>query len=62
MDGVPIINLNDVPLQGLSALAKRAIDVVISAVGLLVLAIPLAIVALVVKLTSPARSSTGRSG
>ncbi len=26
LDGVPIINLNDVPLQGLSALAKRAID------------------------------------
>jgi len=40
LDGVPIINLNDVPLQGLSALAKRAIDVAASALGLLVLAIP----------------------
>jgi len=53
LDGVPIINLNDVPLQGLSALAKRAIDVVVSAAGLIVLALPLAIVAIAVKLTSP---------
>jgi Undecaprenyl-phosphate glucose phosphotransferase len=53
MDGVPIINLNDVPLQGLSALGKRAIDLVVSAAGLIVLALPLAIVALLVKLTSP---------
>ena len=53
LDGVPIINLNDVPLQGLSALAKRAIDVAVSAAGLIVLALPLAIVAIAVKLTSP---------
>ena len=53
LDGVPIINLNDVPLQGLSALAKRAIDLVVSAAGLTLLALPLAIVALAVKLTSP---------
>jgi exopolysaccharide biosynthesis polyprenyl glycosylphosphotransferase len=53
LDGVPIINLNDVPLQGLSAMAKRGIDFAISAVGLLVLAIPLALVALAIRLTSP---------
>ena len=41
LDGVPIINLNDVPLQGLSALAKRAIDLAASAAGLLLLALPL---------------------
>ena len=53
LDGVPIINLNDVPLQGLSAMAKRGIDLAISTVGLVLLAIPLALVALAIKLTSP---------
>ena len=31
LDGVPVINLNDVPLQGVSAFIKRALDIVISA-------------------------------
>ena len=31
LDGVPIININDVPLQGLSGLVKRAIDVAVAA-------------------------------
>jgi Undecaprenyl-phosphate glucose phosphotransferase len=52
LDGVPVININDVPLQGFNSLLKRAIDVAISAAALLVLAIPLAIVALLVKITS----------
>ena len=63
MDGVPIINLNDVPLQGLSAMAKRAVDI-----GCLRRrpARPRrsrsAIVALVIRLTSPRPgASTGRS-
>ena len=52
IDGVPIINLNDVPLQGLSVIAKRAVDIGCSAAGILVLALPLAVVALVIRLTS----------
>ena len=52
LDGVPVININDVPLQGFNALVKRVIDVAISLGALLVLGLPLAIVALVVKLTS----------
>ena len=52
LDGLPIINLNDVPLQGFNAWLKRAIDVALSSAALLVLAIPLAIIALIVKLTS----------
>ncbi len=52
LDGVPIISLNDVPLQGFNAVLKRAIDVGLSAAALLVLAVPMAIVAAVVKLTS----------
>jgi Undecaprenyl-phosphate glucose phosphotransferase len=52
MDGIPIVNVNDIPLQGLSAVAKRAVDLAISAAGILVLAIPGAIVALLIKATS----------
>jgi Undecaprenyl-phosphate glucose phosphotransferase len=52
LDGVPVININDVPLQGINAIIKRGIDILISAAALLVLGIPLAFVALVVKLTS----------
>jgi Undecaprenyl-phosphate glucose phosphotransferase len=52
LDGVPVININDVPLQGLNAAIKRAIDIAISSAALFVLAIPLAIVAALVKITS----------
>jgi len=52
LDGLPVININDVPLQGLNTLVKRGIDMVISASALLVLAIPFWIIAALVKLTS----------
>jgi Undecaprenyl-phosphate glucose phosphotransferase len=52
LDGVPIINLSDVPLQGLNAVAKRTVDLVLSTGALLVLAIPMGLLALLVKLTS----------
>jgi Undecaprenyl-phosphate glucose phosphotransferase len=52
LDGVPIINVNDVPLQGINSAIKRVIDVVLSGLALLVCAAPLGIIALLVKLTS----------
>jgi Undecaprenyl-phosphate glucose phosphotransferase len=52
LDGVPVININDVPLQGVNSAFKRAIDIVISASALTVLAVPLGLVALAVRLTS----------
>jgi Undecaprenyl-phosphate glucose phosphotransferase len=52
LDGVPVININDIPLQGFNTLLKRGLDVVISTLALAVLAIPLAILALLVRLTS----------
>ena len=52
LDGVPVININDVPLQGFNALVKRGIDVGLSLAGLLVLALPIGVLALLVKLTS----------
>jgi Undecaprenyl-phosphate glucose phosphotransferase len=52
LDGLPIINLNDVPLQGFNAWLKRAIDVVLSAVALLFLSIPFGLIAAFIKWTS----------
>ena len=53
LDGIPIINVNDVPLQGFNSVLKRSIDAGLSAVALLLLAIPFGLVALAIRLTSP---------
>jgi Undecaprenyl-phosphate glucose phosphotransferase len=53
LDGLPVINLNDVPLQGFNSWLKRVIDIMLSTAALALLAIPMAIIALVVKWTSP---------
>ncbi|MEM8996538.1 MAG: undecaprenyl-phosphate glucose phosphotransferase [Acidobacteriota bacterium] len=37
LDGMPVINLSQVPLQGWSSFAKRAIDIVLATLGLIVL-------------------------
>src|SRR5690348_8435919 len=52
LDGVPVININDVPLQGFNTIVKRSIDIAISAAAIVVIALPFAIVALLVRLTS----------
>ena len=52
LDGVPVININEPRLQGVNALVKRAIDVAISSAALLVLAVPIAVIAALVRLTS----------
>jgi Undecaprenyl-phosphate glucose phosphotransferase len=52
LDGVPVININDVPLQGFNSIVKRAIDMAISAMALTCLSLPFGLVALLVKATS----------
>src|SRR5207244_3020149 len=52
LDGVPVININDVPLQGFNSIVKRGTDIAISAAALLVLALPFWVIAALVKLTS----------
>jgi Undecaprenyl-phosphate glucose phosphotransferase len=52
LDGVPVININDVPLQGFNSLVKRGIDMIISGAALVVMLVPFAVIAVVVKLTS----------
>ena len=53
LDGLPIINVNDVPLQGVNSWIKRVIDVALSGAAVIVLALPFAIIAALVRLTSP---------
>jgi len=53
LDGLPIINVNDVPLEGFNTIVKRVIDVVLSTAAVIVLVIPVAIIAAIVKFTSP---------
>jgi Undecaprenyl-phosphate glucose phosphotransferase len=52
LDGVPVININDVPLQGFNSLVKRIFDVAIAGAALILLVLPLALIAALVKLTS----------
>ena len=52
LDGIPVININDVSLQGFNTIVKRAIDIAISGVTLLLLAIPFWVIAALVKMTS----------
>jgi len=53
LDGIPIVNINDVPLQGFNSVLKRSIDIGLSAAALLVLAIPFGLIAVALRLTSP---------
>jgi Undecaprenyl-phosphate glucose phosphotransferase len=53
LDGVPIINIHDVPLQGINSVIKRAIDIVLSSAALVFLGLPGAFIAITIKLTSP---------
>jgi Undecaprenyl-phosphate glucose phosphotransferase len=52
LDGIPVININEPPLQGFNSLLKRAIDIAISAAALAIFALPLGLIGLLVRLTS----------
>jgi exopolysaccharide biosynthesis polyprenyl glycosylphosphotransferase len=52
IEGIPMINLGDIPLQGWQLFFKRAFDMVFSLIGLILLFPLLVIIALVVKTTS----------
>jgi Undecaprenyl-phosphate glucose phosphotransferase len=52
LDGIPIININDVPLQGFNSVLKRSIDIGLSACSLMLLAIPFGVIAALIRSTS----------
>jgi Undecaprenyl-phosphate glucose phosphotransferase len=53
LDGLPVININEIPLQGFNAWVKRGLDIVLSSAAMALLALPFAIIAALVKWTSP---------
>jgi len=53
LDGVPILSLREIPLTGWGGVVKRTFDLVVSAGGLLLAAPVLALLALLVRSTSP---------
>jgi Undecaprenyl-phosphate glucose phosphotransferase len=53
LDGMPLIGLRESPHVGLNLVVKRAMDVLLSLLGLIVLSPLLALIAVLVKLTSP---------
>ena len=52
LDGFPVISIDDVALRGIKSLLKRTIDIVVSALGLVILSPLLIVLTAVVKLTS----------
>ncbi len=53
LEGLPVIQLRDTPVYGWNAAAKRALDLIGSLVLLSVFGLPMLILAVLVKLTSP---------
>ena len=53
LDGLPLIGLRESPHFGLNVVVKRAMDMILSLLGLLVLSPLMALIALLIKLTSP---------
>lgn len=53
LDGLPIVRLNDSPMDGWGALLKRVMDILFASLALCLLAPLLLVIAALVKLTSP---------
>lgn len=51
--GIPLIGIKETRISRLGRLFKRALDVLVAVVGLLVLALPMAVVAALIRLESP---------
>jgi len=52
VNGIPVISVYENPLYGVDGLLKRIADVFLSLVGIVLLSIPMALIAMLVKLTS----------
>ncbi len=52
VQGIPVVSVFENPLHGADGTIKRCLDVVLAAIGLVMLSIPMAAIALAVKLTS----------
>lgn len=53
LEGVPLLGIRECPLDGWNRLWKRSFDLVVSSIGLLLLSPLLAVLAILIRLTSP---------
>lgn len=53
VEGIPVVSVFDTPFHGLGGWVKRAEDVVLSSLILLLISVPMLLIAIAVKLTSP---------
>ena len=53
VDGLPIVGVVETPIHGVHSLAKRVEDIVLASVVLTLLWVPMLLIALAIKLTSP---------
>lgn len=56
LDGLPVLQLSDVPMQGVSGIIKRMIDIVFSLFALIILSPLMLILAIVIRLDSPGKA------
>ncbi|MDE0317271.1 MAG: undecaprenyl-phosphate glucose phosphotransferase [Candidatus Poribacteria bacterium] len=66
-DGIPVLQLRETPMQGVSGIIKRLIDIVFSLFALIVLSPLMLIIAATIRLTSPGKAifrqeRVGRAG
>ncbi len=66
-DGLPVLHLRETPMQGVSGLIKRLIDIIFSLLALIVLSPLMFIIAAVIRITSPGKAifrqeRVGRAG
>jgi len=54
-DGIPVVKLKDIPIQGWRGLVKRGMDILLSSFALVLLSPAMFAIAIAVKLTSPGR-------
>ena len=52
LDGIPVLSLRQTPLYGWNAVSKRAFDLIVGTICLLIVAVPMLVIAVLVKLTS----------
>ncbi len=52
LEGIPVINLGDIPLHGWKLFLKNVFDKIFSLIGLVVAAIPIGIIAVLIKISS----------
>lgn len=55
-EGIPVLQLRETPMQGVSGIVKRLIDIVFSVFALIVLSPLMLTIAIVIRLTSPGRA------